>query len=60
MEFIARLVMKHRLAIGVCWLMTLAAAFMSVSHVTGRLSQQFSLPGQPGYITNQKILSRYS
>ncbi len=59
MERIARLVLKHRLVIGICWLVILAAAFMGVSHVSGRLSPQFSLPGQPGYLTNQKILQRY-
>ncbi|HET9973813.1 MAG TPA: MMPL family transporter [Streptosporangiaceae bacterium] len=55
----ARLVIRHRLLIGIAWLAVLAAALISVSHVSGRLSQQTSLPGQPGYVTNQQILHRY-
>jgi putative drug exporter of the RND superfamily len=59
MQMMARLVIRHRLLIGMGWLAVLAAALAGVSHVSGRLSQQFSLPGQPAYITNQQILHRY-
>jgi RND superfamily putative drug exporter len=59
MRMMARLVLRHRLLIGLAWLAVLAAALISVSHVSGRLSQQTSLPGQPGYVTNQQILHRY-
>jgi putative drug exporter of the RND superfamily len=59
MRLMARLVIRHRLLIGAAWLAVLAAALLGVGHVGGRLSQQFSLPGQPGYVTNQQILHRY-
>ncbi len=59
MPTMARLVIRHRLVIGVAWLAVLAAALIGVSHVSGRLSQQFSLPGQPAYVTDQQILHRY-
>jgi RND superfamily putative drug exporter len=58
MKLLARLVIRHRLLIGVAWLAVLAAALTGAGHVSGRLSQQFSLPGQPGYVTNQQILHR--
>jgi putative drug exporter of the RND superfamily len=59
MQMMARLVIRHRLLIGMGWLAVLAGALAGVSHVSGRLSQQFSLPGQPAYVTNQQILHRY-
>jgi putative drug exporter of the RND superfamily len=59
MRLMARLVMRHRLLIGIAWLAVLVAALIGVGHVSGRLSQQFSLPGEPGYVTNQQILHRY-
>jgi putative drug exporter of the RND superfamily len=59
MRLMARLVIRHRLLIGIAWLAVLAGAVIGVGHVSGRLSQQFSLPGQPGYLTNQQILHRY-
>ena len=59
MRMMARLVMRHRLLTGAAWLAVLAAALIGVSHVSGRLSQQTSLPGQPAYVTDQQILHRY-
>jgi RND superfamily putative drug exporter len=59
MRVMARLVIRHRLLIGIAWLAVLAAALLGVGHVGGRLSQQFSLPGQPAYVTDQQILHRY-
>jgi putative drug exporter of the RND superfamily len=59
MRFMARLVLKYRLLIGLAWLAILAGGVLGVSHVSGRLSQQTSLPGQPAYVTDQQILQRY-
>jgi putative drug exporter of the RND superfamily len=58
-QTMARLVLRHRLLMSITWLAVLAAALIGVSHVSGRLSQQTSLPGQPGYVTDQQILHRY-
>ncbi|MGH3121181.1 MAG: MMPL family transporter [Streptosporangiaceae bacterium] len=55
----ARFVLRHRLLLGLAWLVVLGAGLAGVSHVSGRLSQQTSLPGQPAYVTNQQILHRY-
>lgn len=59
MRLMARLVLRHRLLIGLAWLAVLAAALIEVSQVSGRLSQQTSLPGQPAYVTDQQILHHY-
>jgi len=59
MRIMARLLLRHRLLIAIVWLAVLAGALMGVGHVGGRLSTQFSLPGQPGYTANQQILDRY-
>src|SRR5438552_2712412 len=59
MQRLERLVVSHRRLVGVAWLVVLAGALAGVSHVSGRLSQQISLPGRPGYVTNQRILHRY-
>jgi len=45
--------------VALAWLAVLAAALAGAGHVGGRLSQQFSLPGQPGYEANQRILRAY-
>jgi RND superfamily putative drug exporter len=59
MRMMARLVLRHRLLTGAAWLAVLAAGLIGVGHVSGRLSLQTSLPGQPAYVTNQQILHRY-
>jgi len=59
MRLIAGLVVRHRVLIGAAWLAVVAGAAIGVGHVSGRLSMRLSLPGQPGYVTNQRILHRY-
>jgi len=56
---LARFVTTHRLLVALAWLAVLAGSLAGISHVNGRLSQQFSLPGQPGYTANQRILRTY-
>lgn len=59
MRLLALLVIRHRRLVGLAWLAVLVVALTAVSHVSGRLSQQSSLPGQPAYVTNQQILHHY-
>jgi putative drug exporter of the RND superfamily len=59
MRLIAGLGVRHRILIGAAWLAVVAGALIGVGHVSGRLSKRLSLPGQPGYVTNQRILHRY-
>jgi RND superfamily putative drug exporter len=47
-ERLARLVMHHRIVVSLFWLVMLVAGVAASSVVSGRLSLDFSLPGQPG------------
>ncbi len=58
MQVMSRLVLRHRLLIGLAWLAVLAGALLGIGQVNGRLSTQFSLPGRPAYIANQQVLHR--
>ncbi len=59
MRALATLVVRYRRLVLLAWLIVLAGSLAGVGHVAGRLSQQFSLPGQPGYEANQQILRAY-
>src|SRR5215510_9322304 len=51
--------LRHRRWIIGFWLLTLIAGGAAAGRVTQRLSTDFSLPGQPGYETAQKITRIY-
>ena len=59
MERLARLVLKHRLWVGITWLVLLVAGGAAAGPAAGRLSVDFSLPGQPGYQTDQKLIATF-
>jgi RND superfamily putative drug exporter len=59
MERLARLVLKHRLWVGVTWLVLLVAGGAAAGPAASRLSVDFSLPGQPGYQTDQKLIATF-
>jgi putative drug exporter of the RND superfamily len=59
MERLARLVLKHRLWVGVTWLVLLVAGGAAAGPAAGRLNFDFSLPGQPGYQTEQKLVAMF-
>ncbi len=56
---LARWVLAHRRLVVVIWLLALFAGGFGASHVSKRLSLDFSLPGQPGYETARKIQHTY-
>jgi RND superfamily putative drug exporter len=56
---LARFVLAHRRIVMVGWLIVFLAGGMGASHVSKRLSLDFSLPGQPGYETARKIMHTY-
>jgi RND superfamily putative drug exporter len=56
---LARFVLAHRRLVISGWLVVLLAGAAGASHVAGRLQLDFSLPGQPGYETAQKIVRTY-
>ena len=56
---LARLVLAHRRLVLLFWVLLLPAGIYGASHVSKRLSIDFSLPGQPGYETAKKITHLY-
>src|SRR5437763_9217842 len=56
---LGRWVLAHRRAVVVIWAMAFIAGGYGASHVSKRLSFDFSLPGQPGYETAKKISHLY-
>jgi RND superfamily putative drug exporter len=56
---LARLVLAHRRLVLAGWAIAFLAGALGASHVSKRLSIDFSLPGQPGYETAKKISRLY-
>ena len=59
MNALARFVLHHRRWVMVAWFVIFVIGAMSAGKATERLTVDFSLPGQPGYETSQKILDEY-
>jgi RND superfamily putative drug exporter len=56
---LARFVLAHRRVVIAAWMVALVAGVFGASHVSKRLSVDFSLPGQPGYQTAKQIMHLY-
>ncbi len=56
---LTRFVLAHRRLVMVAWLVVFLASAAGASHVSKRLSSDFSLPGQPGYETSLEIARLY-
>src|ERR1700760_4523498 len=56
---LARWVLAHRRVVRWWWLSLPRAGICGASHVSKRLSLNFSLPGQPGYETANKLKHLY-
>jgi RND superfamily putative drug exporter len=56
---LARWVLAHRRVVLLLWVLLLPAGVYGASHVSKRLSLDFSLPGQPGYETANKMKHLY-
>src|SRR5271169_5994331 len=52
-------VVRHRRAVMIFWVVAFVAGGMGAGKVSSRLKFDFSLPGQPGYETAQKIIGTY-
>ncbi|MGH3751782.1 MAG: MMPL family transporter [Pseudonocardiaceae bacterium] len=59
MERFAEVVLRHRLAVTLLWLVLLVGGFVAVGQLNDRLSFDFSLPGQPGYETEEQLVATY-
>ena len=58
-ETLARFVLRHRLFVGLTWLLLFIAGAAAAGPVAGRLSFDFSLPGQPGFKAEQQLISTF-
>ena len=56
---LARATLRHRKWVIAAWAVAFIFGAFAASHVSSRLSVDFSLPGQPGYMTAEKILATY-
>ena len=59
MQVLARWVLRHRLLVGVAWLVLFLAGGVAVGPAAGRLSFDFSLPGQPGFQAEQRLVQTF-
>ena len=59
MESFARAVLRHRLVIAIVWAVLLVAGAAAAGPAAGRLTFDFSLPGQPGYETEQQLVAQF-
>jgi putative drug exporter of the RND superfamily len=59
MERLARLVMHHRRIVSGVWLLLFLGGLFSAGQLSGRLSLDFSLPGQPGDRAEQQLIDTY-
>jgi len=58
-ETLARFVLRHRLLVGVSWLALFVAGGVAAGPVAGRLTFDFSLPGQPGYQAERQLIATF-
>jgi RND superfamily putative drug exporter len=59
MTVLSNFVLRHRLAVGLLWLVVLAAGMVASGKVGDRLSTEFALPGARSYEADQAILRTY-
>src|SRR3954470_13519628 len=59
MERLSSFVLAHRRWIFAFWALLFVAGIAAAGRVPDRLSYDFSLPGQQGYETEQKIIASY-
>ncbi|HEY3611946.1 MAG TPA: MMPL family transporter [Pseudonocardiaceae bacterium] len=52
-------VLRHKLLVIAFWLLAAVLGFATLGSTTGRLSADFALPGQPGYVADQTIAALY-
>ncbi|HEX6675291.1 MAG TPA: MMPL family transporter [Actinomycetes bacterium] len=59
MNWLSGFVLRHRLAVGLFWLVVLVVGMVGAGQVGDRLSTEFSLPGAKSYEADQAILRTY-
>jgi RND superfamily putative drug exporter len=58
-ERFAEVMLRHRRAVALFWLVLLVGGLPAASGLSDRLSFDFSLPGQPGYEAEQQLIATY-
>ena len=58
-ETLARFVLRHRLLVGLTWLVLFAGGVAAAAPTTARLSFDFSLPGQAGYEAERQMIDTF-
>jgi hypothetical protein len=53
------LILAHRRAIALLWLVVVGAGAVAATHVESRLSPRFDVPGVPSYAANLAIVQTY-
>lgn len=59
MERLAEFVLHHRKWVMAFWALMFVVGIVASGKATERLTTDFSLPGQPGYETSEKIIEQY-
>jgi RND superfamily putative drug exporter len=59
MSWLTSFVLRHKVIVIAFWLAAAVAGLLTISSTTSRLSVDFALPGQPGYVTDTKIAQLY-
>lgn len=59
MRGITAIILRHQLIVVLSWLAIAVLGFATLGSTTKRLSTDFALPGQPGYVTDQRITELY-
>ncbi|MBO1755275.1 MMPL family transporter [Allobranchiibius sp. CTAmp26] len=59
MDVLARWVIHHRLIVGLFWLVAFIGGAAAAGVVPGRLTTDFSLPGQPGDTAEKALIKQY-
>ena len=54
-----RWILAHRRSVALAWIVVALVSLASVSSASNALSQSFTLPGQPGFETDQAIMRAY-
>ena len=59
MHTLTRIVLTHRRAVVLIWLLLAVAGAATATTTIGKLTTSYVLAGSPGYTTNQQIAARY-
>src|SRR5690349_15549230 len=59
MAGLSRFVLRHKVVVAVFWLAVLAVGVFDAERLSGRLSDQFALPGAASYQADQQIVRDY-